>query len=45
MKTLLIVLSLLFFTCGPVMASEWRNLNTFVEHSGFDTMLHVEAGA
>lgn len=43
MKTLIVLLVLLL-PC-QVMANEWRNMNTFVEHSGFDDTIHVAVGA
>jgi hypothetical protein len=43
MKTLIVLLVLLL-PC-QAMANEWRNMNTFVEHSGFDDTIHVAVGA
>lgn len=41
-----IAIAALFTGCvGVATANEWRNLNTFVERSGFDTIIHAGVGA
>lgn len=45
MKTLLVVLTIFFSSYTLAFASEWRNMNSFVEHSGFDDIIHVGVGA
>lgn len=40
------VLAILLLVLPSVtMANEWRNMNTFVELSGFDTIVHAGVGA
>lgn len=45
MKNTIIAILLVLFSTTTASANEWRNLNTFVEHSGFDNIIHVGAGA
>jgi hypothetical protein len=42
--TLLLGLSLVSFSTSNARANDYRNLNTLVETSGFDTALHVGVG-
>jgi hypothetical protein len=47
MRILVLLLCLTFapVCSGVAMANEWRNMNTFVEHSGFDDIIHAGVGA